>query len=84
MGDSGEGLIDAESRIQERLEERQRERAEANHPKRDTPKMSHKLESLKLARTQMTQQLERTAHEVRRKQITDAIAEIDRQIAELD
>jgi hypothetical protein len=29
MGDAGEGLVDAESRIQERLEEQERERMAA-------------------------------------------------------
>ncbi len=33
MGDAGEGLIDAESRIQERMEELERERTRQNHGK---------------------------------------------------
>ena len=31
MGDAGEGLIDAEARIQERMEELERERTERRH-----------------------------------------------------
>ena len=41
MGDSGEGLIDADARIQERMEELERERTRQQHgkPVRDTVKM---------------------------------------------
>ena len=49
MGDAGEGLIDAEGRIQERQEELERERTRLNHGKvvRDPAKMAA-LESLRL------------------------------------
>jgi len=51
MGDSGEGLIDADSRIQERMEELERERSRnrAARPQRDPAKVAA-LESLRLAR----------------------------------
>jgi hypothetical protein len=82
MGDAGEGLIDAESRIQERMEEVERERArKAVKPARD-PEAVRALESLKLARTELERQLELTTHERRKSQIKDAIAELDRRIAE--
>jgi hypothetical protein len=42
-----------------------------------------KIESLQLARTEMARQLDNTAHQARRTQITSALAEIDRRIAEL-
>ena len=50
MGDSGEGLIDADARIQERMEELERERTRLNKGKivRD-PEKVHALESLRLA-----------------------------------
>ena len=58
MGDSGEGLIDADARIQERMEELERERTRQQHgkPVRDPVKMQA-LESLRLARTELDRQL---------------------------
>jgi hypothetical protein len=83
MGDAGEGLIDAEARIQERMEELERER---NHqrggkPVRD-PEKVHALESLRLARTELDRQLAATTHERRRAQIAQSIEEIDRRMKE--
>src|SRR5437867_4328378 len=59
MGDAAEGLIDADSRIQERMEELQRERA-LKHPSatRD-PERLQMLESLRLARTELNRHLSR-------------------------
>ncbi len=83
MGDAGEGLIDAEGRIQERQEELERERTRLNHGKvvRDPVKMAA-LESLRLARTELGRQLAATSNERRRTQIAKAIEEIDRRMAE--
>ena len=83
MGDAGEGLIDAEGRIQERMEELERERTRLNHGKvvRDPVKVAA-LESLRLARTELGRQLTATTHERRRLQIVQAIEEIDRRMAE--
>ncbi len=83
MGDSGEGLIDAEGRIQERMEELERERVrqQGGRPVRD-PERVQALESLRLARTELDRQLAATTHERRRAQITQAIAEIDRRMKE--
>ena len=83
MGDAGEGLIDAEGRIQERQEELERERTRLNHGRvvRDPVKVAA-LESLRLARTELGRQLTATANERRRLQITQAIEEIDRRMAE--
>ena len=83
MGDAGEGLIDAEGRIQERMEELERERTRerGGKPVRD-PEKVHALESLRLARTELDRQLAATANERRRAQITQAIAEIDRRMKE--
>jgi hypothetical protein len=85
MGDSGEGLIDAEARIQERMEELERERTRQNHGKivRDPAKV-HALESLRLARTELDRQLVATANERRRTQITQAIEEINRRMEETE
>ena len=44
MGDAGEGLIDAESRIQERMEELERERVQTPTPKVRDPARLQALE----------------------------------------
>ena len=84
MGDSGEGLIDAESRIQERMEELERERAKKRTKAVRDPELVHALESLRLARTELERQLEATTSDARRSQIRQALEEIDRRMAEMD
>ena len=81
MGDSGEGLIDADARIQERMEELDRERTRQQHgkPVRDPVKM-HALESLRLARTEQERQLLATTNERRRAQLTQSIEELNRRM----
>jgi hypothetical protein len=81
MGDAGEGLIDADARIQERMEELQLSRARAKRPAVRNPEQVRELESLKLARTEMSRQLELTTHAARKEQIKQAINELDRRIA---
>ena len=82
MGDSGEGLIDQDSRIQERMEELERDRARAQLRDVRDPERMRTLESLRLARTELARQLESTTHERRRDSIGQAMAELDRRIAE--
>ena len=84
MGDSGEGLVDAESRIQERMEELQRSREQARRPAIANPEQVRKLELLKLARTEMSRQHESSTHPARKKQLAEAVAEIDRRIVEIE
>lgn len=81
MGDSGEGLVDAESRIQERQEELERQRRERREVKTASPEQSREIESLKLARIELARQLEHTTDERRRTSLTQALGEIDRRIA---
>ena len=81
MGDAGEGLIDAESKIQERMEEIARERTKPGAPDPRDPDKVRALESLRLARTELEGQLVATSHERRRAQIGQAIEEIDRRMA---
>jgi hypothetical protein len=81
MSDSGEGLIDAEARIQERMDELQRSRQDRPRAVRD-PERAQALESLRLARTELERQLAATSHERRRAQIQEAIAELDRRAIE--
>ncbi len=82
MGDAGEGLIDADARIQERIEELERDRAQRRMPAVGDPELIRAIESLRLARTELARQLDATTHERRRTQIADAIAEIDRRMTE--
>ena len=81
MGDAGEGLVDNQARIQERLEEIERERSERRQAERRDPEAERTLESLRLARAELVRQRDATTHERRRTTIDDAIAEIDRRAA---
>ena len=83
MGDSGEGLIDAEARIQERQEEMERARTNRLPKTVRDPERVHALESLRLARTELERQLAATAHAGRRAQIQQALEELDRRMAEI-
>jgi hypothetical protein len=83
MGDAGEGLIDQDSRIQERMEELERERATRRGKDVRDPEQVRALESLRLARTELEAQLAATVHERRRAQIAQAIDAIDRRMAEM-
>lgn len=84
MGDSGEGLVDAEGRIQERMEELQRERERARQPRVANPQQSRQLESLKLSRTQLSNQIQAATQPARKTQLANALADIDRRIAEIE
>jgi hypothetical protein len=83
MGDAGEGLIDAESRIQERMEELERERTEKRHQEIRDPEAVRALESLRLARAELERQLAATSHERRREQIRQALDEVNKRVAEV-
>jgi hypothetical protein len=83
MGDSGEGLIDQESRIQERMEELAREKMRGPARGARDPEQHQALESLRLARTELERQLQATSHERRRAQISQAIDEINRRMEAL-
>ena len=84
MGDAGEGLIDADSRLQERMEELEESRKAAKHRKpQEDPERVRSRESLKLARTEMQRQLELTENPNRKTQLTQAVAEIEKRLAAL-
>lgn len=84
MGDSGEGLVDAEARIQERMEELQEARHRAKNAINVNPQQYRKLESLKLARKEISRQIESTGHPARKSQLASAIQDLDRQIAQIE
>jgi hypothetical protein len=84
MGDAGEGLVDAESRLAERMEEREQERRKARQDgKGADPERLRQIESLRLARTEMRRQLELATHAARKQQLDQALAEIEKRIAAL-
>ena len=64
------------------MEELERERAKAHLRDVRDPERMRALESLRLARTELARQLESTTHERRRDSIGQAMAELDRRIAE--
>jgi hypothetical protein len=82
MGDAGEGLIDAESKIQERMDQLQLERAQKRQRAVRDPEKVRLIESLRLARTELDRQFTVTTHEGRRAQLQQAIDELNRRIAE--
>ena len=83
MGDGAEGLVDAQARIQDRMDElEQRRRAGRRRAPKD-PESVRQLESLRLARADFERQASSATHPVRREQLTGAMAELDRRIAEL-
>ena len=84
MGDSGEGLIDNEARIQERMEELQRNREQSRKPAAKNPALTREIESLQLARKELVRSLEKTTQPARRNQLSAALADMDRRITELE
>ena len=84
MADAGEGLIDAQNRIQERMDEREEERARRSSRRSEKdPEQLRRAESLRLAYTELSRQLGVTTHSARKQQLTSALAELDRQLAQL-
>jgi len=84
MGDSGEGLVDAEARFQERLAEREQEKTRRDS-KPTSPADADRdraLRSLNLAKVELERQAASTQHPVRLQQIGDALKEIERRIVE--
>ena len=84
MGDAGEGLVDAESRLAERMDEVEQERQKARKAvKSGDPERAQQIESCRLARIEMQRQLELTEHKARKQQLSKAIAELDRRMTKL-
>jgi hypothetical protein len=83
MGDAGEGLVDADARIQEQMEEREAERRRRGGAAPIDPERVREIQSLRLARAEMERQASATAHPVRKQQIQAAIAEIEKRLTAL-
>lgn len=84
MSDAGEGLVDASSRLAERMEELE----EARRATRRTgppvdPERARAIESLRLAKADIGRQLDSTTHEGRRRQLSYALDEVERRLAAL-
>lgn len=84
MGDAGEGLIDADARIQELADEREAARRErrAQKPQID-PVKNAEITSLKLGLAELKRQFDATEHPVRRKQLQAAISDVEKRLAKL-
>ena len=84
MGDSGEGLIDADARIQELADEREAARREKRSPPTAVdPVKSVQVTALTLGLSELRRQLDATEHPVRKKQIIAAIADVEKRLAKL-
>ena len=81
MSDAGEGLVDAQSRLEEQMDAREHEKRRRGMSSVADPEKHRAVESLRLARTELMQQLQATTHPVRRTQIDAALQEIDKRIA---
>ena len=81
MGDAGEGLIDADARIQERMEELALSRAKGAHAGRAEPRAGAATRWLRLARAETVRQLELATHDARKAQLQQALAELDKRIS---
>lgn len=80
MGDAGEGLIDIDSRIQERIDERAREQRAVRSTSSRDPEQVRTIESLKLARTDLGRRLTLSTSQAGRVHLEGAIAEVDRRL----
>ncbi len=81
MSDAGEGLVDAEARLQEQMDAREHEKRRRAGGKVSDPEKHRATENLKLMRADLARQLESTTHPARRESITAAMKEIDRKLA---
>jgi hypothetical protein len=82
MGDAGEGLVDAEARIQERMDELERERSARAAPPPPNPEAANRVESLRLARVDLQRQADATTQPKLKAVRAQALADLDRQLAQ--
>jgi hypothetical protein len=81
MGDAGEGLVDAEARAQERMDELAAARRERAGEPIANPEAVQQRRSLELAKAQLTQQLAAATHPVRQAQLRAAIQEMEEKLS---
>jgi hypothetical protein len=75
-------LVDAEDRYQQRMAEREQDKMRRGQPAAD-PERVRAANSLRLARAELLRQESVTENPVRREQIRQALADIDKRLAEL-
>lgn len=80
MGDGAEGLVDAQSRIQDRIDELEQMRQTSRRAVVRDPERERQLESLRLARAQVVRDAAAATHAVRRQALAEALRELDRRI----
>ncbi len=83
MGDAGEALIDAEDRLQERLAEREHQRARSRLQLGKDPVRERLRLSLELAKRDLEQQASTVSSLQRQQQIRETLLDLDRRLAEL-
>jgi hypothetical protein len=81
MSDSGEGLVDAEARLQEQIDAREQERKRRSAGAVKDPEKERERESLRLAHVELSRQLGGTQHAARRQQLEAALRELERRMA---
>ena len=81
MSDAGEAVVDADARIQERMEDLARERTRSKHRDGRDRAQREVIESLKLARIELERQLAAAVHDRHRTQLTQAIEEVGRRMS---
>jgi hypothetical protein len=83
MGDAGEGLVDASSRLAERMEEMEEARrlVRAPAPAID-PERARLRESLRLTIRDIERQLVATSHPARKAQLQAAMSDLERRLAD--
>ncbi len=81
MSDAGEGLVDAEARLQEQMDAREHEKRRRTAGKVADPEKHRANENLRLARAELSAQLAGTTNPTRRQSIGAALEEIERRLA---
>ena len=83
MGDAGEGLIDAEDRLQQWVAEREQQKQRKGVAAAD-PERERKLSSLRLAKAELERQRAVTESPIRQKQIVQALQDLEAAISKVE
>ena len=82
MGDAGEGLIDAEDRLQQWVADREQQKQRKGVAAAD-PERERKLSSLRLAKAELERQRAVTESPIRQKQIVQALQDLEAAISKV-
>ncbi len=82
MGDAGEGLVDAQARMEERMDELARERAARGRARPRDPVAVSRVESLRLARIDLQRQADATTNPKLKAVRSQALSDLDRQLVD--